>query len=72
MKLEQELKRIIENEQIRTELEVILKLLKYENTSCKHFTLESRIIRKYGIRRGSLIDGILSSFLDVEKEKKEV
>ena len=70
MKLDSDIKRIVSNENIVTELETINKILVNESDRCKFYTLENETIGKYGLTRNSLIERVLALFLFAQPKQE--
>jgi hypothetical protein len=70
MKLDSDIKRIVINENIVTELETINKILVNESDRCKFYTLENETIGKYGLTRNSLIERVLALFLFAQPKQE--
>ena len=70
MKLDSDIKRIVSNENIVTELETINKILVNESDRCKFYTLENETIGKYGLTRNSLIESVLALFLSAQPKQE--
>ena len=68
MKIDSDLKRIIENENIRCKLEALNTSLNNELDSCKDFHLSRLDCRKYGVTIESLLSVVLSKFIEVKKK----
>ena len=70
MKLDSDIKRIVSNENIVTELETINKILVNESDRCKFYTLGNETIGKYGLTRNSLIERVLALFLFAQPKQE--
>ena len=70
MKLDSDIKRIVSNENIVTELETLNKILVNESDRCKFYTLENETIGKYGLTRNSLIESVLALFLFAQPKQE--
>ena len=70
MKLDSDIKRIVSNENIVTELETLNKILVNESDRCKFYTLGNETIGKYGLTRNSLIESVLALFLFAQPKQE--
>ena len=70
MKLDSDIKRIVSNENIVTELETLNKILVNESDRCKFYKLGNETIGKYGLTRNSLIESVLALFLFAQPKQE--